>query len=931
MKVDDVKTHSDSFPPKIAGALFNLVTGRQSIPKAELNKRLATVFLSYSRSDSAVAQLVLSELVRFQHEVWIDWSDIEPSVDWWGEIRAAIVSSDIFLVLLSRQSLLSSVCLREMEVATLAGKRIVPLVIETINEEVVPLGIRTLQWIQISPDTETWSLSLRRALDIDVAWLKQHTILLIKSSDWSEARDRSKLLRGAELEQLGKALDRYLDGLPRPVPLQRDFIHQSRRHERSRLLVVLAAAVAAVGISITTAIIALNQRAVARDSQKTAEVNLNTALALQWAAQSNSLSKTDPAAALLLAIGGGQFASTLEGRREALARSAEHALTKLILHGEARPDHVAFSPDGQWLVAGGKEFKVILWNARDGRQVAEVSLLEHWLDLVAVSKGGSYIALYARGGPGGASGAGRIVIWDRARDTVVAEIGQAELSKSGSEDEDDSLGVSAMQFNNAGNELAFATDEGGIYIWSLPDGSLSKRISLPSNSRAVTMAFAKDDTAVFAATYVDDPKISNLYIADRNSRAVRKIMGARGIAHVVVDPIGNLAYAVGADIVDGVNVYPVYSVSAGRAVAHTVGHLSEAQDVTAVGWASSAEDTGQLQCAEPSDKYVRLTHCLIDEPSLQSRMDIEGGEGETIMRSPSAYPVSAVWDGEAFETEPKSPIWSSVVAEENGRAISLAPIGGGTVRVSKDQKLVVQLVEHDKSYDVTVWTVEKGQLQKGRTRTLETEVESIAISADGKLVAFSGSGTFGTLVAALPSLETLKVLEHSGIEWMSFSPDSKSLALSSNPAQRVDWLTGQVLGTFGEESKATAMLGSMGIQRSGRVQFNSNGTLLLIESTLWDVMRQEVLFDSAKLVSLPMAIPARRLGPRKRVVGVEFSERPEILLSSNRGDPILAFPIGGEPLTNVLCRKANRELTKIEWERYASGQSQRQVCATLQR
>lgn len=69
----------------------------------------ATVFLSYSTSDRVIATAVVNDLVKHEHEVWIDWGNIEPSTDWWIEISDAILRSDVFVLLLSTSYLSSEV------------------------------------------------------------------------------------------------------------------------------------------------------------------------------------------------------------------------------------------------------------------------------------------------------------------------------------------------------------------------------------------------------------------------------------------------------------------------------------------------------------------------------------------------------------------------------------------------------------------------------------------------------------------------------------------------------------------------------------------------------------------------------------------------------------------------------------------------------
>ena len=650
----------------------------------------------------------------------------------------------------------------------------------------------------------------------------------------------------------------------------------------------------------------------------------------QWAAQSNYVQAEDPAAGLLMAAGAGQFASTFESMREALARATEHATTKLILHGEARPNHVAFSSDGQWLVAGGLESTIFLWNAKDGRLVAEFSPLQHWIDIVAVSQGGNQVAIYANGGPGPADltpGAGRVLIWDRSTNKVIAEL-DSSGSVAGKGDQVDSLPVDAMQFANSGREIAFASGH-QVFVWNIGEARFVGRVDLSRGFRARALAFSRDDGKLVVASHASEDRRSLIQVADWRRNSIRTVHGIEDeIEHVVASPNSDHIYAVAIERSSSNKPgAAVYSVSTGSAIAEPQGPLgTNLGDTSAIGWASSPDDDSDLQCANASGTFIVLTHCRIDDDSRRRRVSINSNNNSD--RAAGGYLVSAAWDGRSVAEMLASPASQARASSTGEHGADLSAIaGGGLLLGSRDRTTVVQIVSGRESSAVTVWHIRGGALTKGATQAIDGEVTVSDLSPDGKLLALGGN----TLqIIELPKLNVLRLVDPSpgpftSGDWIVFAPDTKSLVVSSYSVSQIDWRTGGVIRRFGDESKPVAMLGSMGRRQHGYVRFNPDGNMLLVGRTLWDVGRQDVVANLTESDMLQMSVRARQATPSNRVVGLAFSEDSRFLLSSSDIETI-AVPIQGEPLARELCRKANRRMTAAEWQRYAPGIKPWNVC-----
>src|SRR6187455_3098317 len=103
---------------------------------------MASLFISYSRKNIEVVHRLADALKSQDLDFWIDWESIEPTVDWWREIRKGIEEADNFIFLLSPDSVASKVCGQVLEQAVKNGKRLIPVVIGDVKAEQVPSSLR---------------------------------------------------------------------------------------------------------------------------------------------------------------------------------------------------------------------------------------------------------------------------------------------------------------------------------------------------------------------------------------------------------------------------------------------------------------------------------------------------------------------------------------------------------------------------------------------------------------------------------------------------------------------------------------------------------------------------------------------------------------------------------------------------------------------
>src|SRR5215207_7545193 len=91
---------------------------------------MARIFISYSRVDRPFTEQLARRLRRvYGHEaVWFD-EELHGGQAWWEEILAQIANCDIFVYLLSQDSVESDYCQKELAEARRVQKQILPCII----------------------------------------------------------------------------------------------------------------------------------------------------------------------------------------------------------------------------------------------------------------------------------------------------------------------------------------------------------------------------------------------------------------------------------------------------------------------------------------------------------------------------------------------------------------------------------------------------------------------------------------------------------------------------------------------------------------------------------------------------------------------------------------------------------------------------------
>jgi WD40 repeat protein len=262
------------------------------------------VFISYSRKDSRFVGALAEGMRARGKEVWIDIEGIRDAEVFPEALQKAISSSDGFVFIISPASVHSSYCLREVGNATDAGKRIVPVDFEHVQDDDVPEPIRVRNWIPAGDDLDATVQRVIKALDTDLEHAQAHTHWELKALEWSEkGRERSVLLRAAELAAAETWLGPAEAKDPPPTPLQREYFTASRQAvaKRQRRVAIVAVAVAAVSVALL--VFALIQRSQAQDARTT-----NESRAVAFASEAQDT--VDPERALLMAMSAAKTRAT---------------------------------------------------------------------------------------------------------------------------------------------------------------------------------------------------------------------------------------------------------------------------------------------------------------------------------------------------------------------------------------------------------------------------------------------------------------------------------------------------------------------------------------------------------------------------------------------------------------------------------------------
>ena len=336
------------------------------------------VFISYSRKDIEFAKHLTAELQKNKLEFWVDWEGIPPTVDFMKKIEKGIEESDVFLFLVSPDSVISKVCGEEIVHAAKNSKRLIPLIVRDVKSEELPQALSHLNWIffRKKDNFEESFQKLLFGINTDFEWVDVHSRLLVRALEWQNGnKDNSFLLRGKDLQDAETQLAVNTSKNPHPTDLHREYILKSRQAaDRQRRWLTLLAVFAAI-VMFALGVYGLREAARANENEQREIIAKNHAQAKEFEATINQISalavtKIDQNfnEALLLSVEA--YLRTKENLTNNF--TAQGAITKIlqsnpgliqVLLGHTDWVNIlAVSSDGNILASGSWDATVILWD-----------------------------------------------------------------------------------------------------------------------------------------------------------------------------------------------------------------------------------------------------------------------------------------------------------------------------------------------------------------------------------------------------------------------------------------------------------------------------------------------------------------------------------------------------------------------------------------
>jgi hypothetical protein len=282
-----------------------MAVAEREVRRAEPGERQKLgVFISYSRSDMAFADELAAGLeYDGGFEVAIDRNDIHEGENWRQRLGALIAAADTVVFIISPKSATSPVCQWEVEEAARLSKRILPVQAKPLEGTSPPRQLSQLNYVRFDPMDDGRPRSfvaglaaLRRALNSDLDWLREHTRLLVRAQEWQAAgKPLNRLLSGSDVAAARAWLERKPKEAPAPTELHLDFISASEQAETERVKTEreraerLQRAVTwmrwALGGAVTLAILATGAGVLASRSQQEATLRQQEAMLRQKEAQ----------------------------------------------------------------------------------------------------------------------------------------------------------------------------------------------------------------------------------------------------------------------------------------------------------------------------------------------------------------------------------------------------------------------------------------------------------------------------------------------------------------------------------------------------------------------------------------------------------------------------------------------------------------------
>jgi WD40 repeat protein len=402
-------------------------------------------FVSYSRRDQPFVIGLKEGLEQRGRNVWIDADDIPAGTAWRRELGTGIEAADAFVFVISPDSVASPECAEELERALALGKRLVPVLYRPAAG--VPEPLASVQYIDAEQDggLERTIEQLDRAITTDHDWVRAHTEWLARALRWEEGgRDRSRLLRGSELDAAERWLTRAADGKqPPPTSLHADYIAAGRQAERRRLRAVIGATLVALVVSVALGILALISRNEAIDQR-------DQARSREVAARAIGQLDIDPERSLLLALAAHEIAPSGPAD-DALRRALTLSHVRAVMPGPGGSvSDLALSRDGSRLMVAARNGRARVFDPRKPQAIRDLRGHRDAISTVDLSVDGARAVT--------ASDDGKARVWDLGNGRTLHTLRH------------DRGPVNTAAYSRDGERIVTAGKDGTARVWDADSG-----------------------------------------------------------------------------------------------------------------------------------------------------------------------------------------------------------------------------------------------------------------------------------------------------------------------------------------------------------------------------------------------------------------------------------------------------------------------------
>ncbi|NEQ49413.1 MAG: TIR domain-containing protein [Leptolyngbya sp. SIO3F4] len=831
------------------------------------------VFVSYSRVDADFARR-LNEALQVQGKrTWFDQESIATGADFQQEIYRGIENSDVFLFVLSPQSVASPYCADEVEYAESLNKRMVTVLHRPVDTENVHPVLAKLQWLDFRDHDGDFQVNfqeLLRTLDTDREHLETHTRLLGRALEWDRGgRDESLLLRGQNLESAEGWLVSNGKVEPRPTGLQQEYVRAGRALQTAkdaadrklRRGVRLGVVAATLGV-----LMAVVSGVYARQQVKEAELaQIGTRLEQAGVAAINRM-EFDQVGALLKAIKAGRELQTeveKAGFRKvsdypaaspilALQRLQVVTVSNRLLGHEGGVNHASFNANGTQVMTHVDDGTARVWDLNSGDftpleghegQILHASFNANGTQVVTASaddtarvwdlNSGDFTPL--KGHEGGVNHAsfnadGTQVVTASADDTArVWDLNSGDFTPL----EGHEAAVLHASFNADGTQVVTASADDTARVWDLNSG---ESIPLKGHEAAVLHAsFNADGTQVVTSDEVTarvwDLNSGESIPLERHNDFVNHASFNADGTQVVTNSYGGTAH--------------VWDLNSGESiplVGHKdfVSHASFNADGTQVVTASS-DGTARVWDLNSGESIPLKGH--------------ESGVNHASFNADGTQVVTASWDGTArvwdLNSDESIPLGRGNHASFNADGTRVATTGvtarvwdlnsGESIPLAGHEDLVThasfnadgtQVVTASYGGTARVWDLSNGESIPLETH--EGDVTHASFNADGtQVVTASDNGT--ARVWDLNSGESIPLKGHEGrVNHASFNADGTQVVTASADGTVHVWdlNSGESIPLKGHEHAVS------------HASFNADGTQVVTTSyggtvRVWDLNNGE--------------------------------------------------------------------------------------------